>query len=344
MSTESVPPTIPVPAGVSADGPTAVPNLQALALFVAVVDEGGLGAGARRLGIHQPNASRMIARLEQEAGTRLLDRHPSGARPTSAGLLYASHARPLVDAARAFGAWLAQPAGAGAGELRIGVSLTIAEHLVPRWLADLRRAEPELRVLPLVDNSSRVLEELRDGRVELGFIEGPQVPREVHALTLVEDELVVVVPPGHPWARRTNLSADELARTPLVVREGGSGTREALERRVPGAAATRPVQELGSNAAVRLSVAAGAGPAVLSRLAVEEQLRTGELVRIPLTGVDLRRPLRAVWTGPRRLTGAAARLVAVARAGTGERPPQVPGEDTGGIPGHRAPDDEEVLP
>ena len=77
--------------------PASLPNLSALALFVAVVDEGGLGAGARRAGIHQPNASRMIAQLEAQAGTVLLERDPRGSRPTSAGLLYAAQARHFVS-------------------------------------------------------------------------------------------------------------------------------------------------------------------------------------------------------------------------------------------------------
>ncbi|MDN5820734.1 MAG: LysR family transcriptional regulator, partial [Brachybacterium sp.] len=124
----------------------ALPNLQALSLFVAVVDEGGLGAGARRLGIHQPNASRMIAQLEVQAGTALLDSDPRGSRPTSAGLLYAAHARELLDAAEEFSAWLRHSRDADARELRVGVSMTIAEHLMPAWLTELRRTSARVRV------------------------------------------------------------------------------------------------------------------------------------------------------------------------------------------------------
>ena len=115
--------------------PASLPNLSALALFVAVVDEGGLGAGARRAGIHQPNASRMIAQLEAQAGTALLERDPRGSRPTSAGLLYAAQARQLLEAAEQFSDWLRHSREEGVHELRVGVSMTIAEHLMPTWLA-----------------------------------------------------------------------------------------------------------------------------------------------------------------------------------------------------------------
>lgn len=298
----------------------ALPNLQTLALFVAVVDEGGLGAGARSLGMYQPNASRMIGQLEAQAGIPLLERNPRGSRPTSAGLLYAAHARELLQAADDFSGWLRHSRDDDTLDLRVGASMTIAEHLMPAWLTDLRRTSPRVRVDLRVLNSTQVLEQIRGGQLQLGFIETPHVPRWVHARTLREDELVLVVSPDHPWADRAEhgepVALDDLAATPLVVREGGSGTRDAFEELVPAAAGTPPVQELGSNAAVRVAVASGAGPAVLSMLAVRAQVETGQLRRVPVAGASLRRPLTAVWKGPRQLGGSVAELVAVA-AGSG---------------------------
>lgn len=292
---------------------SSLPNLPALALFVAVIDEGGLGAGARRQGMAQPNASRMIARLEAQAGQALLERSPRGARPTSAGLVLAAHARELLEAAAAFTDWIEHSTEEEATLLEIGASMTVAEHLVPAWLTALRSVAPAVRVTPHVLNSTGVVSQVRAGTLRLGFIETPHLPAGLHALTVGEDELVVVVAPGHPWAGRTDLSRAELAATPLVVREGGSGTREAFEQLVPAAAGTEPVQVLGSNAAVRVAVAGGAGPAVLSRLAVRSALSGGDLLEVGLAGEPLRRPLTAVWGGPRRLSGAAAELVALAR-------------------------------
>lgn len=301
--------------------PDALPNLQALALFLAVVDEGGLGAGARRLEMHQPNASRMISQLEAQAGTALLDRGARGSRPTSAGLLYAAHARELLEAAEEFSAWLRHSRDGDARELRVGVSMTIAEHLMPAWLTELRRLSPRVRVDLEVLNSTQVLAGVHDGHLQLGFVETPHVPRGVNAKTLREDELVVVVAPEHPWAERAQgaepLDPAELAGTPLVVREGGSGTRDAFEELLPGAAQTPPVQELGSNAAVRVAVASGAGPAVLSMLAVRSSLEAGLLHRVPVAGARLNRLLTAVWSGPRRLSGPAAELVEVASRRSG---------------------------
>lgn len=290
-----------------------LPNLQALALFVAVVDEGSLGAGARRLGMHQPNASRMIAQLESDAGMPLLERHPRGSRATSAGLLFAAHARELLDAAAQFTEWLRHSRDDHVAHLRIGASMTIAESLLPAWLARLRRRNPELRVDLLVLNSAQVLDELRDGAIQLGFVETPQLPGWVRSQRIREDELAVVIAPHHPWAERTSpVSLEELLHTPLVIREDGSGTREAFEELTLGRTQAEPAQVLNSNAAVRIAVAAGAGPAVLSSLAVRNQLVSGELLRVPFDGPRLPRPLTAVWTGARQLAGPSGELVEVA--------------------------------
>lgn len=291
-----------------------LPNLQALALFVAVVDEGSLGAAARKLGMYQPNASRMITQLETSANEVLLDRHPRGSRPTSAGVLFAAHARTLLEAAREFEEWLRHSREDEVVEIRVGASLTIAENLMPAWLTELRRRLPRVRADLEVLNSAQVLAEVEAGSLQVGFVETPRVPGWLNTLVVQEDELVVVTAANHPWAARPRpLGIAEVAATPLISREGGSGTRHAFEELVGQTTLARPAQTFSSNAAVRVAVAAGAGPAVLSSLAVHAQLQSGELVRVPLAEAPLRRPLTAVWTGPHRLVGPVAELVAIAR-------------------------------
>ena len=124
-----------------------------------------------------------------------------------------------------------------------------------------------------------------------------------------------MVPAGHPWARRRRpLTAAELAATPLVVREPGSGTRETVEAalRRAGAAAVKPLLELGSASAVRNAVIAGAGPAVISELDVVREVAGRRLVPVAVAGVELGRVLRAVWPAGRRLSGPAAELLTLA--------------------------------
>lgn len=297
------------------DMPNRWPNLQALELFIAVVDNGSLGSGARHVGIAQPNASRLLTQLESATKTSLLDRGPRGSTPTDAGLMLAEQARDLLDSAQQFESWLQAHRGEGSLELRVGASMTIAENLLPAWLAELRRRIPRVRVDVRVLNSAQVLAKVQNGELQLGFVETPHTPVRLNTKVVHEDELVVVVDPSHEWAaRHGKISLQELAKTPLVVRERGSGTREALEELLSELAPVEPAQVLNSNAAVRVAVASGAGPAALSRLALRSQLSTGELLRVPVDGRRVTRPLTAVWHGPRRLRGTAYELVAVADA------------------------------
>jgi DNA-binding transcriptional LysR family regulator len=141
------------------------------------------------------------------------------------------------------------------------------------------------------------------------------VPAGLSARRVATDRLVVVVAPGHPWARRRQpLLLAELATTPLVVREHGSGTRDTVERvlAAAGARLAVPVVELGSTTAVRGAVMAGAGPAVISDLAVTTELADGRLVKVDMAEPAFGRSLRAVWPAGRRLVGPAAELVTVA--------------------------------
>lgn len=297
------------------------PELTALELLVAVAEHGSMSAAARTLGIAQPNASRSLARLERHLDLTLVVRDRVGSTLTPDGLLVAEWARDVVAAADVLTDGATVLADQGSAPLRVSASQTVAEHLLPAWLAELRRSGAGAGVRVAVANTAEVIDHLRRGRCDLGFVEGPGVPRGLRHQVVAHDELLLVVPPDHRWARRRRpVDTAELLVTELVSREPGSGTRTTLT-----AALGRPPLvglELSSNAAVRVAVAAGSGPAVLSRLAVTEALRSRTLVEVALVGVDLRRQLRAVWRGPARPTAAAARLVQLARTlGSRGRPP-----------------------
>ncbi len=299
------------------------PEVGALALLVAVADQGGLGAAARKLGVAQPNASRSLARLERTLGLALLVRRPQGSTLTPAGLAVAGWARTVLTAMDDLQRGAAALAGESAHRLVVAASQTVAEYLLPGWLAGLHGAGHHVQIDIRVLNSAAVLDGVRSGDLGLGFVETAGTTRGLHGRVVDHDELVAVVAPTHPWARRRRpVAPAELAATPLVVREPGSGTRGVLEQALrravgPDLEIVTPALELTSNAAVRVATLAGTAPAVLSRLAVADALASGSLRRVEVD-LDLGRPIRAVWAGPRALTGPRADLL---RAAAGPRPP-----------------------
>lgn len=295
---------------------SARPDLTALDLLVRVAETGSLGAAARAVGMAQPNASRSLSRLERQLGLGLLIRTPGGSRLTTEGEVVVAWARDALAGVDRVVLGARSLAQQRAAHLDVAASLTVAEYLAPGWLARFRRTHPDLRVSLEVGNSAEVLARVTSGEVPVGFVESPTVPRTVSSTTVSRDALVVVVGPEHPWARRrTPLSPDDLVAGDLVLREAGSGTRETLVRALAHAGLELGPSrlELASTAAVKAAAGAGAA-AVLSELAVQADLVTGQLVAVPVDGLDLTRALRAVWLPDRRPTGAAAELVRVARS------------------------------
>jgi len=243
----------------------------------------------------------------------------------------------VLDAADRLEAGLRSIRSGVSHRLSIAASQTVAKHLVPHWLVELRGIEqasglantglvntgqaPEgsPTVVELtVANSTGVIELVRDVKVRLGFIETPHLPADLVTAHLRDDEMLVVTAPGHPWARRRGpLSLAEVAATPLVMREAGSGTRDTLTDHLAAQhppLTARIAMELGTSAAVRSAIAAGVGPGVLSRLAVRDDLVLGRLVAVEAAGPPMTRPLTAVWRHDLDpLPPEGARLLAVAR-------------------------------
>ncbi|MFE6285263.1 LysR family transcriptional regulator [Streptomyces sp. NPDC057877] len=289
-----------------------VPDLGALELLLAVARLGSLGAAAREVGITQPAASSRIRSMERQLGVALVDRSPRGSRLTDAGALVTDWARRVVEAAEAFDAGAQALRHRRDSRLRVAASMTIAEYLLPGWLLALRAERPDTAVSLLAGNSAAVVERLLADEADLGFVEGLTVPPGLDSTVVAHDRLIVVTAPGHPWARRRRpLSAAELAATPLILREKGSGTRQVLDTALGGLA--RPLIELSSTTAVKAAAVSGAGPSVLSELAVREELTMRRLVSVPLADVSLERALRAVWPTGHRPTGPARDLLSLTR-------------------------------
>lgn len=263
-----------------------------LAAFVHAMEAGTIQGAAEALCLTQSAATKRIQQLERRLGAQLLVRGRNGVSPTELGR--ALYPRACEVLAALHEAERTITGETGIEPLRLAASHTVGEFLLPAWLTEFRRADSTIQPRVDVVNSALVLEQLRSGRIEIGFVEGDDRLDEFDTVPVARDQILVVVGPGHRWARRSSLAAAELLDEPYIAREAGSGTRSIAEERLRGAGVRLTASfDLASLGGVKLSLAGG-GFALISELAVQDEVRAGSLATVPLEGAKMERILFAV--------------------------------------------------
>lgn len=285
-------------------------GLRSMELLLAIAERGSIGEAANALELSQPTVSANLRAIENRLKLTLVERSPRGSRLTAAGEAVTGWAREVLGASDRFEMSVAALREEGKSQLRVSASLTIAEYLVPRWLASLQSDAPDVVVALRVCNSEDVAQDVLSGATQLGFVEGLSMPPGLGERVIGHDQLAVVVASSHPWAQRQQpVGLDELLSARLVLRESGSGTREIFDHAVALHGHTaQPAFELGSTAAIKTALQTSDCVAVLSTLAVQAEIDRGQLTPIAVDGLDLRRVLRLIWPAGHRLDGPAANL------------------------------------
>lgn len=283
--------------------------LDRLQVFRTVAEKGSFSKAAECLHLSQPTISLHIQALEEHYGAKLFDRTTKRVRLTAAGEILLEYARHILDLYQRSEHEVSQVARTVQGRLRVGASLTVGEYVLPRVAGLFVRQNPRTVVSLSLGNTEHVVQWVLEGEMDVGLVEAPLNHPDLEVTGFMQDELVVVVPYGHPWAERRAIQAEWLARYPLIVREKGSGTRRVMEDGLQAAgvrlADLNVLMELGSTQAIKEAVEAGLGYAIISRCAIrkEEEFRLLRGVRI--SNVALTREFQ-VTTSKRKFRSAAA--------------------------------------
>lgn len=288
-------------------------SLATLRLIDAIADTGSIARAARLVGCSQPQATRALQKAELEMGLTLFTRTAAGSQPTPEGTLVIGWARGVLEAAAVLQTGVRSLKQRHDAKFAIAASLTLAEHLVPSWLRVFHDRHREVSVSLTAVNSLTVIAKVRQGKVDLGFIESPGAPSGLPQVVVGGDRLVLIVATDHPWAkRRRPVSFSELAQTPLVMRESGSGTRQAIDQALSDFGQAVPLVEVASAEGVRRLVAEGMGPALISELAAASALQAREVRQVPIER-DITRVFRAIWPASSPLDGTLGDFVAQVR-------------------------------
>ncbi|MGF1473444.1 MAG: LysR substrate-binding domain-containing protein [Rubrobacteraceae bacterium] len=281
-------------------------SIQSLRVFLGVLDQGSFSAAGRELGITQPAVSNHLHALEERFGVALLVRG-HGARPTPAGECLAGHARRLLAELEALEREMDRHS-APHGRLRVGVSSTPGEHLLPRLAVRFAAEYPEVSLDVHIADTEETLDALLDRRVEVAVVGREVDDPRVDSAVIEEDELV---PAAAVTACPVSGTVDPaaLAEQPFIMRERGSATREVVENRLALAGVEpRIAMELGSNAAVAGAIATGAGIGVLPARSLKTHDR---ISRLPVRGLEFRRPFVMLVERGRPLSPAAEAFTAL---------------------------------
>ncbi len=287
-------------------------DLHKLRIFVAVARARHFTRAATLLHMSQPSVSQQIALLEAAIGTPLLLRQPRHLQLTPAGealLAYAEQLLALADEA-ADAARVA--AGLSDRTLRLGIGHVLATYLLPDLWRRYQATYPEHRVQVTVGNTAELLEAVAQEAVELALVGLPANHVGILVRPFMDDRLVVIIAPGDPWTGRAGIPPEELASRPLLVREPGSALYATVAQLLgPALLGGAGVIVLGEIEAIKRSVEAGLGVALVPEIAVAREVAAGTLQTVPLQIPDARRTYAYVRLARHRLSRAGHDLVSL---------------------------------
>lgn len=292
-------------------------NIKQLEIFAAIAATGSFSKGAEAACITQSTASQHIAALEENCGVRLLDRTGRGVMTTEAGKILLAHARQVIKALKETEQAILRFRQADGVELSVGGSTIPGTYLLPKAVAAFRNSNPGIRVKVESGDSSEILGRLSEENIEIAVIGTTADDKCFTAEALGHDEILLVANADHPWCGRKKVALEELLGEPIVMREKGSGTSDA----VTTALRTHGIKPddlpvcttLPGSEAVKQAVLAGCGIAFISEMAVRGELKRGELVAIDLSGVVITRSFSLVHRKGRALSPAAAAFSSMLR-------------------------------
>lgn len=267
-------------------------NHNHLILFHAVATAGSFTKAAERLYISQPALSQQVGQLEAALGVKLFDRLPRGVRLTHAGQILAAHAGRMQALDEQAQRQIQELRGLARGSLKIGASQTIGVYLMPEILGQFRRTHPHIDLDLQIANTEVIQQQLAENLLDIALTEGFIDQPDLDATIFQQDNLIAIVPPGHPLLNKKSVTARQFCSEPMIVREHGSGTRAVIERALARKSIElTPIMSLGSTEAIKRAVQAGIGVAIVSSLATTQEFEAGTLVELPLSDLQIRRPL-----------------------------------------------------
>lgn len=289
-----------------------------LRVFCTVAETKSFSKASSIIHLTQPAVSLQVQALEEIYESKLFDRSNNTVTLTPAGRVLYKYAKEILNLYAGAERDIGSLTGLVKGSLSVGASSTIANYMLLAVIADFKRIHPKTKINLLVGNSKRVVELLNSGNVDLGLVEGDVTRQKILIDHLIEDELMVVIPPDHPWAGQETVTLSELAQEPFILREEGSGTRQMIEKHLTKHGLSPQNMNvsliLGSTEAIKSAVEQGLGVSVLSQWAVRKEISAGTLRQLHFPEIRLIRSFSMVHNRNGTLSHAFERFIEYLKA------------------------------
>lgn len=274
-------------------------------VFAAVARHQSFTRAGHELHLSQPAVSMQIKLMEEQVGLPLFEQLGRKIYLTEAGHELARYSTAIAQQLDEAAQVINDLKGLAGGHLHIAVATTGA-YIAPYLLAAFARLHPQLKVSMDVTNREALLHQLADNEVDLAVMGRPTEELALDATAFLDNPLVVIAPPGHPLARHPQISLQDLAEYPFIIREAGSGTRSAAERFFSKAGVSlQTSMEMSSHEAIKHAVRAGMGLGIASLHTIREEVTAGHLVILAVQGLPIQRHWYLVHRQGKRLSAAA---------------------------------------
>ncbi|NIB43328.1 LysR family transcriptional regulator [Pseudomaricurvus alkylphenolicus] len=263
-------------------------SLRQLEVFLAAAHFENITRAAESLAMSQSAASSSLRDLEQQFDIQLFDRVGKRLQLNELGRVLRPKAESLLAQAQGFERDLSQQQDLGL--LKVGATLTIGNYLAVQMMADYMNRHDGADVQLKVANTETIARMVENYELDVGLIEGELQHSDLEVLPWREDDLMVFCAPEHPLASKSELSDEDLLQAQWVVRESGSGTRQAFDRAMHGLLGDLNLRhELQHTEAIKRAVEAGLGIGCLSDIALRDAFRRGSLVHLRVPQRDWHR-------------------------------------------------------
>lgn len=274
-------------------------NFHQLHIFYTVAEKGSFSHAAQALHMTQPAVTMQVQSLEEYFGSKLFNRSTKKIELSEAGRTLLPFAKRSIELMKETEISMSKFTHMLEDRLYLGASLTVGEYILPRLLGPFGKEYPNISISMKVINTRQILDEVLNHQLNFGLVEAEIRHPDVHTEAVMNDELMLIVPPDHPLANARTVRMEDALQYPFVLREQGSGTRRVMEEELERAgfdpAEMKIVMELGSTGAVKSAVEAGLGLSILSQSSVKHESALGVLKVKKVEGIRFSRSFYAIY-------------------------------------------------